>query len=88
MLADARGHDGVVGGGVAERLQHELRLEGAGAGLLVVDQGEAPLPLAQLGAPRDEPSAWMGVGHRSGDGRGARHGVARGPTCSPRVASE
>ena len=52
MLADARHHDGVVGRGVAELLEHVLRLELVTVEGLLVVQRVALLPVADLRQPR------------------------------------
>ncbi len=79
MLANTGGHDGVVGSGITQSLQHELGLERTRPRLLVVDQREPLLPLAQLGPPRNEPLAGERSGRGSGHGRRTGHGVRGRP---------
>ena len=59
VLAHARGDDGVVGGRVAQHLQHVLGLEQFARLGLLVDERVALLPAADLRAPR--PAVGLGV---------------------------
>ena len=82
VLADPGGHDGVLGRGVAQGLQHELGLEGTGTRLLLVDQWIASLPLAERRPPWHEPLPRERRSHRAGGGRGPGNGIARRPSPS------